>query len=230
MKALLPIRLSLPAIDDPDRAQPALPGAHPPTKETNDAPRRWDRDFLAGGIAEISAPRPAAGLTAATRLILQAQERGEPAAWIAAGDSLPYAPDLHDAGVDLEALPLVCVSGSLAAARAAEHLLRSGSYGLIVLDLGRASTAAPNKNNALSSATQVRLAALCRRHQAALLLLARRAEGMPAIASLAFLRAEGAVRRKSFDQFTVQLQVLKDKHRGRLWSHEEIFRGPDGLC
>jgi hypothetical protein len=76
----------------------------------------------------------------------------------------------------------------------------------------------------------VRLAALCRRHEAALLLLARKPEGTPPIASMAILRAEGSVRKTGFDRFTFELTVLKDKRRGTGWSHEEVLRGPDGLC
>jgi len=228
--------------------EPQLPGQQPPDRpspETSPARRSWTLDVLAGGIVEISGAAPAAGLTAATRLIREAQERGEPAAWIAADDSVFYAPDLHDSGVDLAALPVVRVRGPLPGARAAEHLLRSGAFALLVLDLvgsaGPAGTRAPAGFRAsggsgrwrraeLPAAAQVRLAALCRRHQAALLLLARRPPESPPIASLAVFRAEGTVQRTAFDRFTFRLQALKDKRQGGGWSHEETFRGPDGLC
>lgn len=208
-----------------------------PEKNTGRSPRRWNLESLAGGITEISGPAPAAGLTAAARLVREAQERGEPAAWIAAGGSLFYAPDLHDWGVDLAALPVAQVNGAVAAARAAECLLRSGAFALIVLDLGRADGVTPTRDPgrftrsaALPTAVQVRLAALCRRHEAALLLLAQKSEGMPPIASMAILRAEGTVRKTGFDRFTFELRVVKDKRQGTGWTHEEVLRGPDGLC
>lgn len=234
------LQVPLPSGDDARRALPA--GGVP--QRAPEKVRRWNMESLAGGICEISGPAPAAGLTAAARLIRDAQERGEPVAWISAGDSLVYAPDLHGAGVDLEALPVIRVNGCLAGARAAEHLLRSAAFGLLVLDLGqgavsgtwqgakssRSGPSGGSARNTLSTGAQMRLAALCRKHQAALLLLARRPEGAPPIASLASLRAQGSIERSAFDRFTVRVRVLKDKRAGRSWSDEEIFRGPDGLC
>jgi recombination protein RecA len=227
MSPLLQIPFAIAAGDSPGAARRLFP-IELPEREAQRAPRRWNLESLAGGITEISGCAPAAGLTAAARLVREAQERGEPAAWIAAGDSLFYAPDLHDWGVDLAALPVARVCSAIAAARVAECLLRSGAFALIVFDLGRAGPFAPSV--IVPTAVQVRLAALCRRHEAALLLLAQKPEGTPPIASMAILRAEGSVRKTGFDRFTFELQVLKDKRQGTGWSHEEVLRGPDGLC
>lgn len=238
--------------DSPGRTQRLFP-VESPERGAPQAPRRWNLESLAGGITEISGCAPAAGLTAAARLIREAQERDEPAAWIAAGDSLFYAPDVHAWGVDLAALPVARVSGALAAARVAERLLRSGAFALIVFDLGRAGDSAtsggpghgPPRNRGLApirsagslgrsvtlpTAVQVRLAALCRRHESALLLLAQKPEGTPPVASMAILRADGSVRKTGFDRFTFELTVRKDKRQGTGWNHEEVLRGPDGLC
>lgn len=204
--------------------------APPPERDPDAITRRWNLHTLSGGLTEISGPGPSGGLTAAALLVREAQERHEPAAWIAAGDSFFHAPDLHDGGIDLGALPLVRVKGAIAGARAAEHLLRSGAFGLVVLDLGENRAAGPSRPVNLHSSVQVRLSALCRRHQAALLILARRPERMPPIASMALLRVEGTTRGTGFDRFTFHLQVLKDKRQGTGWSHEEVCRGPDGLC
>ena len=252
MSPLLQLPFSQAVGDSPGAARQPFP-VELPEKEAPRSPRRWNLESLAGGITEIAGCAPAAGLTAAARLVREAQERGEPAAWIAAGHSLFYAPDLHDWGVDLTALPVARVSGALAAARVAECLLRSGAFALIVFDLGRTAGSAtsgglgqsparnrdfaPTRGNGsfarsvtLPTAVQVRLAALCRRHEAALLLLAQKPEGTPPIASMAILRAEGSVRKTGFDRFTFKLTVLKDKRQGTGWSHEEVLRGPDGLC
>ena len=151
--------------------------------------------------------------------------------------------------MDLRALPVVQVRGVVAGARAAEHLLRSGAFGLVVFDLGgsvdgrgavrdgsRVERASARRNGGrqfpatLPSAVQIRLAALCRRHLAAFLLLTRRPEGTPPVASMAVRRAEGTVRRTGFDAFSVQLRILKDKRQGTGWTYEEVLRGPDGLC
>lgn len=212
-----------------------------PERTAERAPRRWNLESLAGGITEISDREPAAGLTAAARLIREAQERGEPAAWISAGDSLFYAPDLHDWGVDLAALPVLRVHGALAAARAAECLLRSGAFALVVCDFSQElagnrgfaparPAAAVARYAPLPPVIQVRLAALCRRHESALLLLAQKPEETPPIASMAMIRAKGMVYKTGFDRFVFELQTLKDKRQGTGWSHKEELRGPDGLC
>jgi recombination protein RecA len=226
LRTPLAIPLSMPLAEEAERLSRSLhadPGPHA-NPNLKPAPRRWDLEAVTGGIAEISGPAAATGLTAAACLILEAQKQGQPAAWIAAGDSLFYAPDLYETGADLEALPVVRVTGAVAGARAAEHLLRSGAFGLLVLDLGRCAGRAT-----LSSAVQVRLAALCRRHRAALLLLARKPAGTPPVASLASLRAEGTVKKVAFDRFNLRLHVLKDKHRGAGWNVDQTFRGPEGL-
>ena len=84
---LLQIPFAVAAGDSPNAARPLFP-VEPPGGEAQRAPRRWNLESLAGGITEISGSAPAVGFTAAARLVREAQERGEPAAWIAAGDSL----------------------------------------------------------------------------------------------------------------------------------------------
>ncbi len=222
----LPMALSL--VEALDPVGRSLPIAPPPERDPDAVTRRWSLHTLSGGLTEISGPGPSGGLTAAALLVREAQERHEPAAWIAAHDSFFHAPDLHEGGIDLRALPLVRVKGAVAGARAAEHLLRSGAFGFVVLDLG--GTGGLPRPASLHSSVQVRLSALCRRHQAALLILARRPAGMPPVASMALLRVEGTTRGTGFDRFTFHLQVLKDKRQGAGWSHEEVCRGPDGLC
>jgi recombination protein RecA len=194
----------------------------PPAPETS-LPR-WTLAALAGEMVEITSPGPTAGLTAAARLLREAQENGEPAAWITAGDSLPYPLDLAEGGCDLEALVFVRLRGLSAGTRAAEHLLRSGAFGLVVLDLGRQG------GPRVPSAAAVRLAALCRRHQAVLLLLGRKPAEAEAVLPFAPLRVTAELRRIGFDRFQARLRPSKDKRRRSDWTHEEVCRGPDGLC
>ena len=70
----------------------------------------------------------------AASLAWKAQLRGEPVAWILARPSSFFPPDLHAGGIDLEALAVVRVPDAAAAARAADKLLRSGAFGLVLLD------------------------------------------------------------------------------------------------
>ncbi|MCA8961387.1 MAG: hypothetical protein KDC38_12775 [Planctomycetes bacterium] len=152
---------------------------HRPTLSTTARDRdrdRWTFDNLAGRTVEIRRRTSARGeglapaLTAASRLILEAQRLGEPCVWIAAEDSLFFPPDFAAAGVDLAALPIVWVGGrspqsGVIASRAADLLLRSGGFGLVVLDLGA--------RGELSIPIQTRLSGLARHHHAVLLVLTR---------------------------------------------------------
>lgn len=173
-----------------DPSATAVPARAAPVPE-----RRWCLETLAGRISELVSA--GAVLTPAARILLEAQERGEPAAWIATGASTFFPPDLDAFGVDLAALPVIRVPGALAGARAAEHLLRSGSLGVVVLDLCDAGTgvvcsrrpagspAGPTmrrpytvrpsnpRRPLFEAAVLTRLAALCRKHRATLLCLTR---------------------------------------------------------
>jgi recombination protein RecA len=125
---------------------------------------------LSGAPAGLGAEARTAGArtTGAVSLVVHAQRRGEPVAWVerAAVGAL-YPPDLADAGVDLDRLVVVRVpdqprgaapstgkttrrdgrtprgrlGGTTSALRAAELLLRSGAFGLVVVDLVDASAA-----------------------------------------------------------------------------------------
>ena len=97
---------------------------------------RWGLDALRGRLVELSARGATAVLTAAIELVIEAQQAAEPVAWVTLGNATFYPPDAADSGVDLAALAVVRVQGATAAARSAERLLRSGGFGLVVLDFG----------------------------------------------------------------------------------------------
>ena len=186
------------------------------------AGRAWNLPSLAGRVAEVSDSGAAPLLTAAAALILEAQERGEPVAWIGFDDSVFFPPDFAEWGIDLEALPVIRVPDLLAACGAAERLLRSGAFGLVVLDLQAQAT--------MRLAVQSRLAALAREHRAALLCLTRKEEGAPSLGPLVSLRGEGRISRTAFGRFDWEIRITKDRRGAPGWSHTEACRGTDGLC
>jgi RecA/RadA recombinase len=94
--------------------------------------RSFSRSELAGRLAELSSWGGGARLTLAFDLILQAQTEGRATAWIAVGRSMFFPPDAARCGVDLEAMPIVRVPDARAAARAADKLVRSGAFDLVV--------------------------------------------------------------------------------------------------
>jgi len=182
----------------------------------------WRLKTTAGRLVEISSVGNTAALTMAATLVLEAQRSNEPVAWISARDSIFFPPDFAASGIDLEALPVVWIQDVAKAARVTDTLLRSGGFGLVVLDLDNAGK--------LPMAVQTRLAGLAKRHHAALICLTRRDGRMSNLGSLVSLRGESSKQRKDFNRFHCELQVVKDKRCSATWQHSEICHGPDGLC
>lgn len=182
----------------------------------------WRLHAVAGRLVEISSAGNTAALTMAATLILEAQREQEPVAWISARDSIFFPPDFAASGIDLEALPVIRIGEVAKAARVGDTLLRSGSFGLVVLDLGNAAR--------LSMAMQTRLAGLAKKHHAALICITHKGGPLPTLGSLVSLRGESAKQRVDFNRFVCELRVVKDKRRSSSWNHTEICHGPDGLC
>jgi len=161
-------------------------------------------------------------LTLAFRLVLDAQRRGEPAAWIGRRDAPFYPPDAADTGVDLAALAVVWTGDAIKAAKAADLLVRSGAFGLVVLDLGSEAR--------LPMHATSRLAMLARQHDAAIVCLTDKEAARPSLGPLVSLRAHTASRRRGEGgRFNCTASALKDKRYGVAWTIAEVCRGPDGL-
>src|SRR4051812_42144282 len=136
-------------------------------------PGAWNRSELSGRLVEISGRGCVSPLSAAVALVLGAQAGGGPCAWLTLPDSTLFPPDLQRFGVDLDALPVVFADKPQALAKAAARLLRSGAFGLLVLDLG--------KDPDLSIALQGRLTGLAIKHDAAVVLLTEKSASAPSV-------------------------------------------------
>ncbi|PKN58265.1 MAG: recombinase A [Deltaproteobacteria bacterium HGW-Deltaproteobacteria-14] len=201
----------------PEAAQDLLgpPAAEQPRDE------RWDLGVIEGRFVEISGEGASAALTSAFGLVVDAQERGENVAWVSARSDGFYPPDAAAGGVDLGALPVVIAPGLGVAGRAVTHLLRSGAFGLLVLDLGGDAD--------VPSPLQSRLAGLAQHHGTALLCLTEKPSEAPSIGSLVSLRAEARREVAPDGTFRCSLTVLKDKRRGPGANFIEVCHGPAGL-
>ena len=192
-----------------------------PRPQRTPAPVSWTLPALAGRLVELSAEPAGAPLTFAFRLVLDAQRRGEPAAWVAPRGRTFFPPDVAAAGIDLAALPVVWAAHALEAARAADLLVRSGGFGLVVVDLG------PGADLPLHAVT--RLSGLALRHGATLLLLTEKKAERPSLGGLVSLRAHTPRLSREGDRYRCILHVLKDKRSGRPRGDlSEVCRGPDG--
>ena len=187
-----------------------------------DAPERWSLAALRGRLVELSARGAAATLTAAIEVVSEAQAQGEPVAWLTLTTSSFFPPDAAESGIDLAALVVVRAPDATAIARAAERLLRSGAFGLVVLDLGAQAE--------LSMQIQGRLVTLAQTHDAAIVCITEKSNDAASLGSLVSLRAE-ALRstRAEHGELTVTLRAVKDKRRGPGWTHTVKRRGPAGM-
>ena len=183
--------------------------------------RAWTLETMAGRMVELSSAAASATLTAATSLVLQCQRRGEPAAWILGGTSSFYPPDVAASGVDLAALVVIRAESTLRAARAADYLLRSGGFMLVILDIV--------EDPHLRMNVQSRLSSLANTHRSAVVCLTRKQTDAPSIGSLVSLRGDTSVTRTGFDEFTWDIEIVKDKRRGPGWTHSGRCRGVEGL-
>jgi len=189
-----------------------------------DAPG-WTIRELAGRLVELSGGADAASLTAAFGLILAAQLAGDRAAWVGLPGSSFFPPDVGDGGIDLAALPVVRARDARTAARAADHLLRSGGFGLVVIDL----IAAPQNSAGVSVPLLTRLLGLARAHDAAVVILTKKLDDAPSLNSLISLRAETARSAAAPGRYEVRVRAIKDKRAGPGWTHGETCRGPAGM-
>jgi recombination protein RecA len=181
----------------------------------------WTLNELAGRLVEISSSAASAALTLTFALVREAQKRGEPVGWVTSNEEFFYPPDAARCGADLAALVVVRLAERQSIARAGEKLLRSGGFGLVVLDLRETDIPMP---------LQTRLTGLAHRHHTALLCLTEKAAAAFSLGSLVSLRAHAEKKMTADKHFVCALRVLKDKRRGPTWNYEDLYTGPAGLC
>jgi len=210
---------------------------HSPTPE-----HEREAPATSGTMAELASPGRIIELggractSSAVAILAHAQREGETAAWIQPVRGDLYPPDLAEAGVDLDALIVVRVPGAEGPhgrCRAAELLLRSGGFGLVVLDFVRAEPSG-------SSAWQGRLLGLARQHEARVVVLRDVGPDQPSLGPLIGLRIGSRVEPVAREgepagfvartgHFAIVHEVLKNKSGGPLAPEPELRRGPWGL-
>ena len=203
----------------------------------------WGLEPLSGRLVEISGHRASANLTVAFGLVLEAQSKDEPAAWVTLARSTFFPPDVAESGIDLDRLAVVRVSDGTAACRAVIELTRSGGFGLVVLDLGPGAlqeirlrpsavvlTKAERlwkKRASLSVPFITRLVGLAQKTSTAVVLLTEKTRESSSLNSLISLRCEA--RRSPDRPCEIEIDVLKDKRRGPGRRYREVCRAPAGL-
>lgn len=210
---------------------------------------QWCLEELSGRVVELVGEGASALTTAATGLVREAQRSGEPVVWITRPEVCFYPPDVAACGVDLAALPVVMLGGLpgvdsrssqvgrggrrpgqngggqavvRAMLRTVDQLVRSGAFGLVILDVGEATERA-SRGAQISLGALARLVGLAKQHGTALVWLVRKGglvrgeqgEDRSVLGSFASLRAVCTRRRLDDGVFELSVEVLKDKRCGR---------------
>ena len=177
----------------------------------------WSLEELAGRLIELRGTGPSTALSFAARLVLDAQQRHEPAAWICGTESLFFPADLEPGGVLLEALPVVRMTDPQSAAVAADKLVRSGAFGLLLLDLG--------PDPWFPDALQKRLAHHAEAQHTAIICLTEERQDARQLGSVVSLRVEAT---RNADRRCI-LRATRDRQRRPGWSIEEEHHGTLGM-
>ncbi len=177
---------------------------------------------LRGRLVELSSCRSSACLSLSCALLLQAQKCSASVIWLSITRDSFYPPDLAANGIDLSLLPVVWAPDIRSAVRAADQLLRTGAFGLLVIDLYR--------DPRLPTPLQARLAPLAHHHGCAVCFLTVKPESSPSLGSMISLFARVSRSRISAGRFRLDVQVVKDKRQAPVWGLMEHIDGPPGLC
>lgn len=211
-----------------------LPTASPAAPALEDAAPLHEL-VTPGRLVELSAPSASASARTSTAVALlrRAQREGETTAWIQPAGGHLYPPDLHDGGIDLEALVVVHVpehEGAAGLGKAAEMLLRSGAFGFVAIDLG-ALEGKPQSGSTAATRTawQGRLLGLARQHEARVLILTEKPSDADSLGPLVGLRVEPRRTRKPDGSFVIEHHVLKNKSGAPVSPAAELFLGTPGL-
>ncbi len=190
-------------------------------KELKAAPScgSWDFDRLAGILSEISEETSAGAASFAAEIILDAQQRGEPVAWVAGTDSVFFPPDMADRGVDVPAVAVVRAGGASESLVAAEWLARSGAIGLVVVDTGG--------HGKVDDAALGRILKHAERGRCAVVFLTRKAPREPSLGSRISLR--GCITRSPGTPLCMEILTVKDKRSNSVSRLSRRYRGHPGM-
>jgi recombination protein RecA len=181
--------------------------------------KSWQLQSLVGVLAEISEETSAGAASLAVEIIADAQDHNEPVAWVAGSDSIFFPPDLADSGIDLAAVTVIRAGGENGSLIAAEWLVRSGAFGLVVVDADGDWKA--------SDASLGRLLKLAERSQAAVVFLTRKRCTDPSLGSRISVR--GSITRSGEGPFHVVISTVKDKRANTGSRQGRQYDGPPGM-
>lgn len=184
--------------------------------------REFSYPNLVGRLIELNGSRNAPILSFLSLIIREVQAKGEAVVWVGAADSVFYPPDFVVNGIDLRALPVVWVPDVKAGIRALEHLLRSNSFGLLVIDLPL--------HTIIDQGRLGKLARMADVNQATVVFINNQEDGVSfTLGSIISLRLAGMRVDQNSPDYTCVVSAVKDKRDQPGWSRREVFHAPDSM-
>jgi hypothetical protein len=176
----------------------------------------FDLSRIIGRVVEISESGYFGALSAVCGLMSQVQRREEQIAWIETGNRIFFPPDLAFRGLDVRALSVVLAPETKAGLQAADALLRSGAFGLILVDWA---------GGAVDEAVIGRMARVAEDRETCVLFLTRKRPTEAALATQVSLRGTVSLSPAGETEWL----IIKDKRSGPPSRQRITFHGPFGL-
>ena len=181
---------------------------------------QWSLQETQGRLIEISEPHPVAALSFFFLIAREVQAAGGHVAWVGTAHSTFYPPDAESIGIDLRNLPVLRMNDVQSVGRAAEILLRSGAFQLVLLDLGH--------DHAMPVARLAQLNGLVRRHNACAIFLTCKQHGEQSAGPLISMHATTSRQHADTDAFCCEIEILRDKRRWKKWTWQTRLCGVEG--
>lgn len=176
----------------------------------------FDLSRVKGRVTEVSQAGYFGALSALAGLMIQVQALGDQIAWVETGASVFFPPDLVFRGLDVGAISVVLAPGPPEGLQAADWLLRSGAFGLVVLDWA---------GGGIDDSDLGRLGRLAEEWETALVCLTKKKPADPSLATLISLRGSVELTPEGESSWT----IVKDKRSGPPSGQRSRFDGPSGL-
>ena len=179
----------------------------------------WRWENLVGALSEISEEAPSGALSFVTEIIAAAQGQNDPVAWVAGTQSIFFPPDLMKRGIDLSALAVIRAGADADSLTAAEWLVRSGAFGLVIIDCEGAWS--------VSDGLLGRIQKLAERNVCAVVFLTRKRPSEPSLGSRISLR--GCITRTHAEPLAIAIDTIKDKKSNSRSRQGRKYNGPSGM-
>lgn len=178
---------------------------------------------LSGRLTQIVNTPSAPAVSAVFFIVAEAVTSKEPLIWINQSNIVFFPPDLERMGIPPSLVPIVRSRDTRGTLRSIEHVLRSGAYGLVVVNTGGSFSVAQGRLGTFARLVDM--------HGTALIFITEEDEDRaPSLGSGISLQCSVRLKKTGANTFGVRITAVKDKNRSPGWAETKTCYGPPGLC